>query len=111
MSPWTWLLVALCILGAALALASLVRVALVALRVRAKLTDLKRRPLFLSLESLRIQQARLSKIAADAAPIQQRALSAIASMKDSAGNSGLAESRAALEETGAQLRALYDDLR
>jgi hypothetical protein len=111
MSAWTWVLIALCILGAVLALGSIIPVALAALQVRAKLTELKRRPIFLSLESLRIQQVRLSRLAQEMRPVQKRAEAAFASMKESARNSGLAESSAALEEAGANLRALYDDLR
>jgi hypothetical protein len=111
MSAWTWVLAALCIVGALAALASLVPVVLTALRLRAKATDIKRRPLFLSLELLGIQQARLTKIARDARPVVQRAQSAVASIKESTRNSGLAESRDALERAGADLQALYDDLR
>jgi hypothetical protein len=111
MSAWTWVLVALCILGAALALGSFIPVVLAALRVRTKMKDLKRSPLFLSLESLRIQQNRLSRIAAETAPLQKRAQAAIASMDESTRTSGLPESRAALEEAGANLHALYEELR
>jgi hypothetical protein len=111
MSAWTWVLIALCIAGAALALSSLVIVALAAVRLRARVEDMKRRPLFLMLEALRMQQARLTRIAADAAPLERRAQTAVASMKESARTSGLAESRAALEEAGGDLRALYEDLR
>lgn len=110
MSAWTWVLVALCILGVALALGSFVPVVLAALRLRTKMKDLKQRPLFLSLESLRIQQNRLSRIAADAAPLQKRAQTAIASIKDSSRTSGLPESRSALEDAGANLHALLQDL-
>jgi hypothetical protein len=111
MSVWTWVAVALCVLGALLAIASVVPPLLAFLRVRAKMADLKRRPLFLLLESLRIQQARLTKIAQDAAPIVHRGQAAVASMKESAQQSGLHESRDALEAAGADLQALYEDLR
>lgn len=111
MSAWTWVLVALCILGAALALGSFVPVILAGLRIRAKLEELQRSPLFLSLESLRIQQVRLAQIGADLRPIRRRAGAAVALMRESARNSGLTESRAALEDAGANLSTIYDDLR
>jgi hypothetical protein len=111
MSAWTWVLAALCVIGAALAVASLVYVLLAALRVRAKIAGLKRRPLFLSLESLRIQQSRLTKIGGDLVPVMKRAQAAVASVKESVRDSGLIESRSALEESGAELHALYEDLR
>jgi hypothetical protein len=111
MSAWTWVLAALCITGAALALASIVSVLIAALRLRAKIADVKRRPLFLSLESLRIQQSRLTKMGSDVAPVIKRAQAAVTSLRDSMRHTGLTESRGALEESGAELRALYDDLR
>jgi hypothetical protein len=86
-------------------------VLLAALRVRAKVQALAGRPLFLSLESLQLQSARLSQVAPQMAPLAARSKAAVASIQESARILGLADARAALETTGAELHALVKDLR
>lgn len=111
MSAWTWVLVGLCAAGALLALGSTIPVLLAVFRVRAKMQDMKRRPVFLALESLRVQGAHLSKTAADARPLVARAQTAATTIQLSLAESGAIESRLALERAGAGLHDLYDDLR
>lgn len=110
MSAWTWVLIALSVAGAGLALASLVVVLLTALRVRAKMQALAGRPLFLSLESLQLQSARLSQLAPQMEPLAARSTAAVASIQESARILRLTDARAALETAGAELRALVEDL-
>jgi hypothetical protein len=111
MSAWTWVLTGLCVAGVLLALGSIVPVAIGALRVKKKIDAIKQRPLFLSIDSMRVQSSHLSHSAAEMRPLAQRAQTAIASIRESARESGIAESRTALEHTGAELHELYEDLR
>lgn len=111
MSPWTWVLIGLCVAGVLLALGSVVPVVLGALRVKKKIDAIKQRPLFLSIDSLRVQASHLSHSAAQIKPLADRTQSAIASIRRSARESGVAESRSALELTGAELHELYEELR
>lgn len=111
MSVWTWVLVGLCVVGALLAVTSLAIVAVQALKLRARVRELQNSRLFMSLESLQLQSARLSRLSTQMDPLTQRARAAVAQMQASVAESGMPQARAALQETGAQISALLDDLR
>lgn len=111
MSVWAWVLVGLCVVGALLAVTSLVIVAVQALKLRARVRELQNSRLFMSLESLQLQSARLSRLSTQVQPLTQRAQAAVTQMQACVEESGVPQARAALQETGAQISALMDDLR
>lgn len=111
MSVWAWVLVGLCVVGALLAVTSLVIVAAQALKLRARVRELQNSRLFMSLESLQLQSARLSRLSTQVQPLTRRAQAAVAEMQACVEESGMPQARAALQETGAQISALMDDLR
>lgn len=110
MTAWLWVLVALCAAGILLAVASLVPVIMAALRLRAKLRDLQRRPLFLSLQSMQLQASRLSHTAAQAQPLIRRGQVAIAAIRGSAGELQLPDAQRELRAVGSELQTLQDEL-
>jgi hypothetical protein len=111
MSVWTWVLVGLCVVGALLAVAALVIVAVQALKLRARVRELQNSRLFMSLESLQLQSARLSRLSTQVQPLTQRAKAAVAQIQDCVEESGAPQARAALQQTGAEISALMDELR
>jgi hypothetical protein len=112
MSVWTWVLVGLCVVGALLAVTSLSIVAVQALKLRARVRELQNSRLFMSLESLQLQSARLSRLSTQQVqPLTQRAQAAVSQMQACVQESGLPQARATLQETGAQISALLDELR
>lgn len=111
MNVWTWVLVGLCVAGVLLAVIALVVVAVQALKLRARVRELQNSRLFVSMESLQLQSARLSRLSTQVEPLAQRARAAIATIQACGAESGMPQARAALQETGAQISALIDDLR
>lgn len=111
MSAWLWVLVALSAAGVLLALASLIPVVTAALRLRAKLRDLQRRPLFLSLQSMQLQATRLTHTAAQAQPLIERGQAAIAAIGGSAAELQLPDAQRELRAVGAELQTLSGELR
>jgi hypothetical protein len=111
MSVWTWVLLGLCVAGVLLALIALVVVAVQALKLRDRVRELQNSRLFMSMESLQLQSARLSRLSTQVEPLTQRARAAVATIQASVPESGMPQARAALQETGAQISALIDDLR
>jgi len=111
MSFWTWVLIGLCAAGVALALMSLILVIRPALRLRAHLGELKNSPLFILTQSLQLQTNRLSHVAQKGTPLTNRAQAAVSSIQESIRTSGTDEARDAMEQSGAAVTALLDDLR
>ena len=111
MSVWTWVLIGLCVAGAVLAVAPVLTVLLQAKKLRARMLEIQNSRLFMTLESMQIQTARLARLNAQAAPLAGRISAAIAAIKESGAKSGLAPARASVEEAGAELQALARDLR
>ena len=111
MSFWTWVLVGLCAAGVALTLISVIMVIRPALRLRAHLEQLKNSPLFILTESLQLQTNRLSHVAQKVTALTNRAQAAVSSMQESIKTSGTDEARDAMQESGAAVTALLDDLR
>jgi hypothetical protein len=111
MNAWTWVLTGLCIAGVALPIiGALVAVRLV-FRVRSRIPELRHARLFTSLESLRLQGARLQLLAQRAAAVSQRAQTAIETIRSAAGASGYTRMHAALQAAGAEISALITALR
>jgi hypothetical protein len=110
MNAWTWVLVGLCVAGAVLVFVSLAAVALAAIALNKKLKALRQQPILLSAQMMQMQANRLSHIAAQAEPLVQRGRAAGQSISESLSQSGIAESRAAMEGAGAELRALGEEL-
>ncbi len=111
MSLWTWVLVGLCVAGFVLALASLVPVVTLALRLRKRIKELQSSPVFASLESLQMQANRLSNTATKIQRLAERANAAVASLQTSREASGVDEARKSLEAAGADIHELLQELR
>jgi hypothetical protein len=111
MSAWLWVLIALCAAGVLLALVSLIPVITAALRLRTKVRDLQRRPLFLSMQSMQLQAARLSHTAAQAQPLVERGRAAVAAIEQSAAALQLPDAQRELRDAGAELQTLSEELR
>jgi hypothetical protein len=107
---WTWVLVGLCAAGALLALASVFFVIRPALRVRRRLDDLQHARLFISLESLELQNARLAKLASESAVLAQRGQRAVEQIAKSVNAPAYQEIGQALQSSGAEISALVHDL-
>lgn len=111
MSSGTWVLTGLCLAGLVLALASVVPVLRLALRLRSRVNALQHARLFTSLESLELQRKHLQHVAAQAAPLARRAQGAVAQLRASAHDSGYVQMRDALQTAGAEIDELIDTLR
>lgn len=111
MSGWTWVLIGLGVAGVLLGAGSLVPVALEALKLRAHVRALSDSRLFMALQSMQIQMGRLSRLSAEAGPLVVRAQTAIASIRESAGEAAMPQVQSALNESGAEIAALAEDLR
>jgi hypothetical protein len=104
-------LVGFCAAAFLLAFSSAVPVIAAAKRTQGRLDALQRSHIVFLAESLQLQVDRLGHIAAHAAPLAGRATSAVQSIQESLRAEGLRPARDALAATGAQLRALLEDLR
>jgi hypothetical protein len=104
-------LVALCAAGVVLALAPIVPVIRGITRLRARLQELRVSPFFVTLQSMQLQANRLSHIAERAKPLAERGNASVNSIQSSLKASGIEEARESLEESGASISALIDDLR
>lgn len=111
MSAWTWVLIGLCAAGVLLPLVPLVTVIRLALRLRSRVNDLQNARLFTSLESLQLQRAHLESIAAQAAPLTQRAIAAAETIRASAAAAAYPEMRESLRDAGAEISGLIAALR
>jgi hypothetical protein len=111
MSVWTWVLIGFCVCGVLLALGSLVPVALAALKLRAKIQELKSRPLVLMLPALQMQSRRFTRIGPQALPLLERAQIALASIPRNVQDERLHEAEDAVEETRRELIELVETLR
>ena len=111
MNLWTWVLIGLCAAGVLLVLASAIAVLRIALRLRNRLNDLQNARLFTALESLELQNARLQHLSAQAAPLAQRAQTAVQRIRVSFSGQSYAQIRESLQSTGAAVRDLFADLR
>jgi hypothetical protein len=111
MSVWTWVLIGLGAAGALLGFASLVPVLLEALRLRKHVAGLSNSRLFLAAQSMQIQTARLSHLSGQAQALAGRAENAVASIRTGAGEAAMPQARIALQDTGAEIAALLEDLR
>lgn len=111
MTVWTWVLVGLCAAGVLMALASLVPVVRLALRLRSRVNDLQNARLFTSIESLELQRKHLEQVAEDAAPLVQRAQTAVEQLRASAKESGYPQVHDALQSAGAEIADLLAALR
>jgi hypothetical protein len=111
MSLWQWVLIGLSAAGVLLVLIALIPVAVAALRLRKRVKTLRNSSLFLSMIGFRIQANHLAHTAQHAGSIAERANAAVASMRESAEEAGIPQARLALEEAGAGITALAEDLR
>jgi biopolymer transport protein ExbB/TolQ len=111
MSVWTWVLIGLCALSVLLVLASIVPVVRLALRLRARVNNLKNARVLASAESLQLQAKRLQRIAGEAAPLADRARDALTRIRATADEADYPVMRDALESTGAEIDALIQTLR
>ena len=111
MSVWTWVLAGLCAAAVVLALAPLVPMLRMALRLRARLAALQNARLFVSLQSLELQAKRLEAIAAQAEPLAGRANGALQQIRNAGSESGYQEMHGALRDAGAEITALFEALR
>ena len=111
MSPWTWLLIGLSAAGLLLVLISIVLVVAQVFALRKKMNALSRRPVLLSLQSLKIQASRFGPMASDAKGLTTRATAAVGSIQADSQTLSMPAAREALDETGAELAQLRDDLR
>lgn len=111
MSSWTWVLIGLCAAGVLLPLVPLVSVLRLALRLRSRVNDLQNARLITSLESLQLQRARLESIAAQAAPLAQRAQAAAETIRTSPAAADYPEMRESLGAAGAEISGLITALR
>jgi hypothetical protein len=110
-SLWAWVLIGLSAAGVLLALVSVVPVIIAALRLRKRMTTLRSNSVFLSTLGLQIQMNHLTHAVQGARPISERARVALASIRRSANEAGVPQARAAMQQTGANITALIDDLR
>lgn len=110
MSAWTWVLIGLCAAGVLLPVVPLVAVVRLALRLRARVNNLQNARLFASLESLQMQRAHLESIAAQAAPLAQRAQAAAQTLRTSAAAAAYPEMRESLRSAGAEISGLIEVL-
>lgn len=111
MSAWTWVLIGLCAAGVLLPLVPLAAVLRLMLRLRSRANDLQNARLFTSLESLQLQRARLESIAAQAAPLAERAQAAAQTIRASAATAAYPEMRESLRDAGADIAELIAALR
>ena len=111
MSAWTWVLVAFCAAGGLLALASIVPVIAASKETAARMEALQRNQTLVLAESLQIQGDRLTRIAQRAQPVAKRAAAAVESINHSVHTGGFVPARDALGSAGADMSALYEDLR
>ena len=111
MSAWTWVLVGFCVAGAVLVLASLVPLISAFKEANKRVHALQHNRVLLLAESLQMQSDRLAKIAQRAQPVAERAAAAVESINESVRGDAFLPARDALESTGADMSALYEDLR
>jgi|GEM_PF-4678642 len=111
MSVGLWVLVGLSAAGMLLALVAVIAVVVQALRLRKHVRELKDSPLTVTLLGLRIQANHLSHALQRARPLTQRAGAAVGVIQNAAQEAGLPQARAAMQQTGAELSTLADDLR
>jgi hypothetical protein len=106
----TGVLIGLSAAGVVLALASIVPVIVGALRLRTHMQAMKKSNVFLSFLALQIQMNRLGHIAQRASALSQRANALNASLQDSLKNSGAQQAQASMQQAGASISALLEDL-
>lgn len=111
MNLWVWVLIGLCAAGVIVALIPVFPVFSALKRLRHRVQEMRVSPIFVSLQSLQLKANRLSQVSQRAIPLVDRSNAAVASMKSSIETIGDEDARAAIEETGANLSALIDDLR
>ena len=111
MSAWTWVLIGLCAAGVLLALAPVIPLLLLTLRVRSRVDELQRARLFTSLESLDVQGKHLEHVAQEADSLARRAQRAMEQLRASANESGYAQMQDALQATGEEISQLLVNLR
>ncbi len=111
MSAWTWVLIGLCAAGALLALAQIIPVLRLALRLRSRVQGLQNARLFTSMESLALQSKRLEHLARQAAPLALRAQDAVAQIRASSEAAGYTGMRHAMQDAGAEISSLLEALR
>ncbi|HLI97823.1 MAG TPA: hypothetical protein VKT72_17270 [Candidatus Baltobacteraceae bacterium] len=111
MSTWTWVLTGLLIAGVLLPLIGAAVVVRLLLRMRSRTAQLRHSRLFTSLESLQLQNAHMQQIAKRAAPLVQRAQSAIETLRSSPYAAGLPQMRDSLQTAGVEMSELFIALR
>lgn len=111
MNLWTWVLIALSLSGAILAIGSALMVLSRAARLRRRVQAMAASRLVTSLRGLQIEGDRLSGSSARITPLIGRAKSAIASMKSGIAGFRLPQARDAMQSAGGEISTLLDELR
>jgi hypothetical protein len=111
MSAWTWVLIGLSAAGVLLALAPVIPLLRLALRLRSRMNHLQNARLFTSLESFDVQRKHFEHVAQEADSLAQRAQRAMEQLRASANESGYAQMQDALRSAGEELSQLLVALR
>ncbi|HET7815225.1 MAG TPA: hypothetical protein VFL13_12745 [Candidatus Baltobacteraceae bacterium] len=111
MFVWTWVLLVLCVAGVVLALFSIVRLVPLALRLKRRVDALSESPLAASLTGLEMQSRRLTALQGEIAPLGARANAAVTTAKSAVEDLKIPRATAALQDAGAQISGLFEDLR
>ena len=111
MSAWAWVLIGLSAAGVLLAIAPVIPLLRLTLRVRSRMNELQRARLFTSLESLDVQRKHLEHVAQQADALAKRAQHAVEQLRASANASDYTQMQDALQSAGAEISQLFVALR
>lgn len=111
MFVWTWVLLVLCLAGVLLALVSIIRIVPLALRLKRRADALSESRLATSMAGLEIQGRRLSALQGEIEPLAVRANAAVAVAKTAVEDLKMPKAAAAMQDAGAEISGLFEDLR